>query len=1251
MKNKYTRGISFYVLGAIIVGLFLSFLVFFIDIRWEVKQHKEEFERLAEDRIHLFRVRLDDHFETLYSVASFFDSSEAVNRKEFKLFANNIFKFRDSITFLFWIPAVKGKDRLSFEQSVRKDISSDFEILELYPDGSINRSREKPHYYPVTFIEAIDNNLTPFGIDFLSEPVRAAALEMARDTGSSAITGRTKRIGVETENYSCLIFYPLYRKGALLNSSIQRRDNLLGFLALVFEVKKTLENSLAGLSRAGINVGIYDQSALPDESLLYHYETLPDKPVSLSPIVLFAKSLDKFSIESEFDVAGRKWKIVAEANPLFFSQWNFWQAWLILICGLLLTALSAEVMFIIIRRAEKIELMVLQRTDELASANKLLEKEIIERKAAQVQAFQATQKWENTFDAISDLVFIQNKDFIIIKVNQAMCKALGLKPEDIEGKKCHEVMHKTGSPWMNCPFKKTLQDQQPHTEEVDDAHLGMPLLITTSPIFDEKGELTGSVHIAKDISVLKKIQEELKDSEEKFRALYESSGDALMLLDEKGVFFDCNKRTLEIFGIKDVKEFINTSPAVFSPALQPDGQDSDSASKAHIKKAFETGHDDFNWVHKRKDGPDFNAEVLLTALKYKGKDIIQATVRDISEQVRMAEALRKQKDEQQIILDSVPAMVFFKDKENRFIRTNKALEDAVGMPKDKVEGKSCFDLYSLEEAQRYWKDDLEIIKTGKPKFGIIETMKSVKGELWVQTDKIPFRDTQGNVIGIIGFSLDITQRKHAEEALIKSREEIVSDKLKMESMVVSMAEGVIMLDESDKIVIINPQARWMLGFGFNEEIDSNTLLNRLKALKLDNAYQECITSRRFISQEATNYQGHFLRCELTPVKNAAKVAIGTVVILRDITKEKEIDALKSEFVSTVSHELRTPLSITKEGVSLVLDGIPGKINPQQRKILLTSRDNMDRLARIINNLLDISKIESGKIELKREPVDINELARKTAANFELRLGEKGLGLKLKLPDKPIIAYVDPDKIVQVLTNLIGNAYKFTQKGGIEISCSEKEDRIECSVSDTGAGISADDLPRVFEKFQQFSRIDGAGEKGTGLGLSIAKALVELHKGQMKVESSLGKGSVFSFYLPKYSSAELFKDTVKQGMSEALKKNLKMSVLMVSLDDFNRLRKEIPETEVRGMLKALEQIIKSALRREGDMVIRDTGEIIIVLIDCSKDDVLRVEGRIEQALIDYLAQKGLKDKIKLHMGASSYPDDARNEDELIKKAKA
>lgn len=231
----------------------------------------------------------------------------------------------------------------------------------------------------------------------------------------------------------------------------------------------------------------------------------------------------------------------------------------------------------------------------------------------------------------------------------------------------------------------------------------------------------------------------------------------------------------------------------------------------------------------------------------------------------------------------------------------------------------------------------------------------------------------------------------------------------------------------------------------------------------------------------------------------------------------KLDNLKSEFVSVVSHELRTPLSIIKEGVSLVLDGVIGEISPTQNKVLATSRNNIDRLSRIINSLLDISKIESGKVELKKKAVDLKVLIKNVVALFETKARERGLEIKVSLPpEEKLNLCLDEDRIIQVFTNLIGNSLKFTERGYIGISLVDKGSEFEFTVSDTGIGISAEDLPKVFRKFMQFGRVAGNGEKGTGLGLSIAKGLIELHDGRIWVESEPGKGSKFIFTLPKDS---------------------------------------------------------------------------------------------------------------------------------------
>jgi len=240
-------------------------------------------------------------------------------------------------------------------------------------------------------------------------------------------------------------------------------------------------------------------------------------------------------------------------------------------------------------------------------------------------------------------------------------------------------------------------------------------------------------------------------------------------------------------------------------------------------------------------------------------------------------------------------------------------------------------------------------------------------------------------------------------------------------------------------------------------------------------------------------------------------------------KNKELqtlDKLKTDFINIASHELRTPLTIIREGISQVLDGIHGQITPEQREFLSICLEDVDRLKRVVSDILDISKIEAGRFKLIKEQVDIVSLAKVVIASFYPKVKSMGLEMRENFCKQAAIAYVDKDSIIRVFINLISNALKFTDKGYIEISVRDKPTDIECSISDTGRGISEEDIPQVFGKFEQFGNTEMAKEKGTGLGLSIAKSIIELHQGDIWVKSILNKGTKFTFTLPKYIEKDM-----------------------------------------------------------------------------------------------------------------------------------
>jgi len=236
---------------------------------------------------------------------------------------------------------------------------------------------------------------------------------------------------------------------------------------------------------------------------------------------------------------------------------------------------------------------------------------------------------------------------------------------------------------------------------------------------------------------------------------------------------------------------------------------------------------------------------------------------------------------------------------------------------------------------------------------------------------------------------------------------------------------------------------------------------------------------------------------------------------------RRLDEHKSEFISLASHELRPPLTIIKSQVQTVLEGKLGKINKSQVEFLSTVASNVERLIRLVKDLLDLSRIQTGKIEMRCEEVELADLAHYILGLFKAQADKKSIRLKNEIP-KEIGIYADREKVERILINLIGNSLKFTPGGG-EISISAKTsgdagNDVVIEVEDSGVGIPEPELEKIFEKFHQVEGTSSESAEGVGLGLAITKGLVEAHHGRIWAESEVGKGSVFRFTLPRSSSA-------------------------------------------------------------------------------------------------------------------------------------
>jgi hypothetical protein len=363
-----------------------------------------------------------------------------------------------------------------------------------------------------------------------------------------------------------------------------------------------------------------------------------------------------------------------------------------------------------------------------------------------------------------------------------------------------------------------------------------------------------------------------------------------------------------------------------------------------------------------------------------------------------------------------------------------------------------------------------------------------------------------------------------------------------------------------------------------------------------------------------------------------------------VTRQKEAERLKTEFISTVSHELRTPITCIRESISQVMDGIKGEINPGQKEFLGIATDEIDRLIRIINDLLDISKIEACKITLNKTENDLVPVIRLVTKNLEVRARERQISLDIHLGMPALVSFFDLDRIKQVLSNLIDNAIKFSpDQGKVEIYLLDKGREIEIMVEDHGRGVAEENFHKIFDRFEQINRTAGPGYRGTGLGLPISKSLVEMHGGTIRVLSELEKGSKFIFTLPKISAEVVANNVFKEQLDKARKEYASLALIVIGPK--NRPAQSVQDT--LPVMDAVTAAAKYTVRRAEDLVLRfEDDTMVAVLVRSARPGALSLLKRI----MDTIKEKQL-DMEQLSCVVVMYPEDGNDAAGLLQLAKS
>ncbi|MBI4845247.1 MAG: PAS domain S-box protein [Candidatus Omnitrophica bacterium] len=355
----------------------------------------------------------------------------------------------------------------------------------------------------------------------------------------------------------------------------------------------------------------------------------------------------------------------------------------------------------------------------------------------------------------------------------------------------------------------------------------------------------------------------------------------------------------------------------------------------------------------------------------------------------------------------------------------------------------------------------------------------------------------------------------ATKELAEDNFKIKREKQKINSVLRHVAEGLVIVDNEGKVLLLNPAAEELFGESKEKKIGKH-ILEGLKEEQMVSLSKDYHSEKEFeIEVAGSDHAKKTLRASTAVIESPDGETIGMVSVLSDITKQKELERMKDAFVSNVTHDLRAPLISIQKSLSLILEAAQDKMPDEQKQFLQIANNNATRLMNLVNDLLDISKLESGKKRLEYQHVPLVSVV---DGVFDL-LGAWAQSRKIELKKtglENIEADVDAKLLTQALSNLIGNAVKFTPENGtVTVSAEVVDHKLRLAVSDTGCGIPKDSFERIFEKFEQAKNIpSGKVPKGTGLGLSIVKEIVKLHGGEILVESEIGKGSKFTMVLPK-----------------------------------------------------------------------------------------------------------------------------------------
>ncbi len=1067
----------------LLISLAVTFLAWQYSRLAEESAARSRFEFRVEEIKSNIRNRMLAYEQVLRGGAGIFAASAStVDRTQWRIYVESL-QIQQSH------PGIQGIGYASFVTPAEKQAFIRRTRAEGFPDYKIFPQGERAGYTVVTFLEPFDaRNRRAFGFDMASEPVRRLAIEGARDSGKTNVSGKVtlKQESSSDVQAGFLMYLPLYRMGAPIATIEQRRSAFSGVVYSPFRMRDLMAGILER-DAPDVDLEIFDGVEMSAAALMYDGDSIP-RFSDNSPPVFFTRT--------SLQINGHTWSLYLSSLPVFDAVIDRQKPRLVLLGGTVISFLFFAIVWS----------FASTRARALSLAHGMTA--TIRDHEAQISSI---------VNSVADGILTIDDQGLVHSFNHAAERLFGYTAAEAVGENVKMLMPVANHAEYDAHIENFVAMGKRVTNGVVRELAGQRKDGSTFPMDLSIGEMQVSERrmftaIVRDISERKRAVQALQESEQRLNLALEGSGLALWDWNIANDKVYHSEQWAVILG--DAPQKIVTTFKSLEQLVHPD--DIDALRRPlyetlkgerpfyRVEHRVKTRDGQWRWVQSTGKVVERNAQGL--ALRMTG------TNADITERKQAAEDLMRFKN----VLDDTIDMIFMFDPDSlRFVYLNRGAIESMGYTRDELLGMTPYQIKPLiPEAE--FRRLIAPLLSGEQQSLVFETVHRRKDgtdfPVNISLQLVREERARGLFVAIVH---DISRRRESEEKLRTSAARI-------RAIVDTVIDGIITIDEQGSVETFNPAAERIFGYSASEVIGEN-----VKMLMPDPYHAEHDTYLRNyresgvrkiigIGREVTGRRqdGTLFPLELSVSEMQLADRRMYTGIVRDITERKKIDRMKTEFVSTVSHELRTPLTSIRGSLGLIAGGMAGDLPAQAKGLVDIAYNNSERLVRLINDILDIEKIESGNMRLDLQARNLASLLRQSLEANAAYAALFGCNFVLENTADNAMVVADTDRFVQVMNNLLSNAAKFSPAGGvITVSAMRRAPGVRITVADQGSGIPEEFHSQVFQKFAQADSSDTRKKGGTGLGLSIAKAIAQKFGGDITFESTAGAGAKFFFDLP------------------------------------------------------------------------------------------------------------------------------------------